>query len=99
MVGVAKVCDVQAIAGSTTMSWSVPTQNVDGTPLTDLSGYRVIYGTSPNNLNQSQSVTGAATTALMLTGLAAGGYYFAAVTVNSAGIASAPSGVAAGAVP
>jgi|GEM_PF-4548437 len=29
-----------------------PTQNTDGSPLTDLSGYIVYYGTSPDTLNQ-----------------------------------------------
>ena len=30
--------------GSVTLSWQAPTTNADGTPLTDLAGYRVYYG-------------------------------------------------------
>ena len=32
---------------STTVSWTLPTQNTDGTPLTDLTGYILQYGTDP----------------------------------------------------
>jgi hypothetical protein len=34
-----------AISGQATLSWDPPTTNVDGTPLTDLAGYKVYYGT------------------------------------------------------
>jgi len=30
--------------GSVTLAWQAPTDNEDGTPLTDLAGYRVYYG-------------------------------------------------------
>jgi ABC-type oligopeptide transport system substrate-binding subunit len=33
--------------GSATLSWSAPTTNADGTPLTSLGGYKVYYGTTP----------------------------------------------------
>ena len=36
-----------AWAGTAVLSWEAPTTNADGTPLTDLAGYRVHYGTSP----------------------------------------------------
>jgi len=34
-----------AMAASVTLSWTAPTTNEDGTPLTDLGGYRLYYGT------------------------------------------------------
>src|SRR3990172_852261 len=34
------------IAGSATLTWDPPTTNVDQTPLTDLAGYKVYYGTT-----------------------------------------------------
>ena len=36
---------------SITLSWNTPTENTDGSPYTDSSGYRVYYnqGTDPNN--------------------------------------------------
>ena len=34
---------------SATLTWDAPTTNADGTPLTDLAGYKIYYGTSPGN--------------------------------------------------
>src|SRR5580698_8272340 len=31
--------------GSATLSWTVPTENTNGTPLTNLAGYHIYYGT------------------------------------------------------
>lgn len=36
-------------AGSITLSWNPPTTNEDGSPLTDLAGYKIYYGTSSRN--------------------------------------------------
>ncbi|MEQ8205986.1 MAG: putative Ig domain-containing protein, partial [Woeseia sp.] len=35
--------------GLVNLSWTPPTQNTDGTALTNLSGYRIYYGTAPGN--------------------------------------------------
>jgi hypothetical protein len=37
--------------GSATVSLTPPAQNTDGSPLTDLAGMRVYYGTSSSSLN------------------------------------------------
>ena len=84
---------------SAAVSWSVPLLNTDGSPLTDVSGYRVYYGTSPTNLAQSIPVSGAGVTSYVVTGLAAGTYYFAVATINSTGMASAVSNAASRSVP
>jgi len=44
------------LAGDATLSWDAPTTNEDGTPLTDLAGYKVYYGTSSGNYSQSIDV-------------------------------------------
>lgn len=36
----------EASAAETTLNWQAPTQNVDGSPLTDLAGYLVYFGSS-----------------------------------------------------
>jgi len=36
-----------ATAGEASLSWDPPTTNTDGSPLTDLGGFMVYYGTSP----------------------------------------------------
>ena len=84
---------------SATISWSVPLLNTDGTSLTDVSGYGVHYGTSPTNLAQSISVSGAGVTSHVVSGLAPGTYYFALTTLNSNQVSSALSNVASKTVP
>ena len=41
----------QIAEGSATLSWMPPTENADGSALTDLAGYRIYYGRNPNTLN------------------------------------------------
>jgi hypothetical protein len=43
-------------AGNVTLSWVHPTQNSDGTPLTDLAGYIVYSGTESDNYSYSIDV-------------------------------------------
>lgn len=80
-----------APVGSATITWSIPTSNVSGAALIDIDGYRIHYGTSAANLNQSAYASGAGSTSYVVNGLAPGTYYFAVATVNSIGIASSPS--------
>jgi hypothetical protein len=77
----------------------VPVLNTDGTSLTGVTGYRVYYGQSPNDLSQSILVPGVSTTSRVVTGLTAGTYYFAVATLNSSGEESEPSNAASKTVP
>jgi hypothetical protein len=70
------------------LTWAAPTRNVDGTTLTNLSGYKIYYGNAPGNYPQSVSVSGASTTTWTLS-LAPGTYYFAMSAVDSTGAESA----------
>lgn len=69
--------------GSATINWTAPTQNVDGTPITNLTGYRVVYGTSATSLVQSVVVNNPAATSTVITALPAGTWYFAVRAINS----------------
>lgn len=82
-----------------TVSWVVPSTNVDGTPLTDLAGFRVHYGTSPGALSRTLDVSGASTTSADVAGLSSGTWYFAVGAINNAGIESDPTNVAARTIP
>src|SRR5690606_15761687 len=42
---------VQSQPRNATLSWVAPTQNTDGTTLTNLAGYRIHYGSSPSVLS------------------------------------------------
>lgn len=79
---------VLAANGTAALSWTAPTQNTDGTPLTNLAGFRVQYGTSQTALDQSVSVTNAATTARTITALPAGTWYFGVRAVTTQGVES-----------
>jgi len=74
---------------SAALSWTAPTQNVDGSALTNLSGYKVYWGSSPRTYSSSASVSGGATT--FTTNLAPGTWYFAVTAVDSTGAESAKS--------
>jgi hypothetical protein len=48
--------------GSATLSWTIPTDNTNGTPATNLAGFHIYYGTSPGALNSVITVPGTSTT-------------------------------------
>jgi hypothetical protein len=77
--------------GVAEISWAAPTQNTDGTPLTDLAGYEIHYGQSPSALTEVESVSTAGTTTYVIDGLARGSWYFSVVARNSRGLTSPPS--------
>jgi hypothetical protein len=83
-----------AIIGTASLSWLAPTQNTDGSPLTDLAGYRVYYGTSSSNMSQAVSISTVATTSYVVGSLGAGTWYFAVRSFNAAGVESESSNLA-----
>ena len=85
--------------GTATLTWIAPTQNTNGTPLTNLAGYHIYYGTSPNNLASSVQIADANTTSYTINGLAAGTWYFSINAYTSAGVESAISNVASKTIP
>ena len=85
---------VATATGSATLSWMPPTQNNDGTPLADLSGYRIYWGTSQNNLSQAVTLTNPGLTSYVVGQLTPATWYFATTALNSNGIESGLSNVA-----
>jgi fibronectin type III domain protein len=79
--------------GSATLSWIAPTQNTDGTPITNLAGYHIYYGVSASQLTTTITVSDVTETSYVVGGLAPGTYYFAVVAYNSAGMDSPESNV------
>ncbi len=76
---------VASATGSAVLTWTMPTQNTDGSPLTDLTGYRVYYGTNPASLASSVSIASGTTTTTipnLPTGVT---YYFAIASVSVSG--------------
>lgn len=86
---------VLAVAsGSATLSWTPPTQNTNGTPLTNLAGYRVYWGGSAGNYTSSVALNTAGVSSYVVENLAPGTYYFAVTAVNSSGVESTFSNAA-----
>lgn len=79
--------------GTATVSWVAPTQNTDGTALTDLAGFNIYYGISSSSLTQKIQVQGPGTTNYVVTGLSTGTWYFAVSSVATDGAESAYSAV------
>lgn len=76
-----------SVVGTANFSWIAPTQNTDGSPLTDLDHYVVYRGTSASNLVSLQSVAADVTT-FSDSGLPMGTYYYAFTSVNKLGVES-----------
>lgn len=80
-------------SGTATVKWVAPTENSDGTALTNLAGYTIYYGTSASTLSQAQTVqvSNPAALSYTVTGLPAGTWYFAVSSYTTTGQASALS--------
>jgi Putative Ig domain len=89
----------QAASGSATLNWSAPTQNTNGTPLTNLAGFHIYYGTSAGNLNQTVQVANPGLTTYVLSNLAAGTWYFSINAYSTTGAESVISNIASDAIP
>jgi len=85
--------------GSATLSWTPPTQNDDGSTLSDLAGYRIQYGTSSGALTQTIQVANPTVATYVVNGLASGTWFFAVRAYNAAGAESANSNIASKTIP
>ena len=79
--------------GSSLVSWTAPTMNADNSALTNLAGFKVVFGNSATTLTQSVAVNDPKATSVTIPALAAGTWYFAVRAVNALQIESADSPV------
>ena len=79
--------------GTVTLTWIAPTDNTNGSAVTDLAGYHIHYGTSQDNMTQVIDLASAGTTECEVSGLAPGTYYFAISAYTAVGTESAESDV------
>jgi hypothetical protein len=82
--------------GSATLDWTPPTENSDGSPLTDLAGYKIYYGTSPGNYPNQITINNPGLTTYIVDNLPANTYYFVMTAFNSTSVESGYSGMATG---
>jgi Putative Ig domain len=81
----------QIALGTATISWNPPTENSDGSALTDLAGYRIYYGRDSNNLDRSIALSNPGLTRYVVENLSQARWYFSMTSVNSGGMESARS--------
>jgi hypothetical protein len=77
---------------SLTFNWVAPTQNSNGSPLTNLAGYKIHYGTSSQDYTEVVALNNPSLDRYVLDSLPKGTYYFAITAYNSAGVESSLSG-------
>jgi hypothetical protein len=85
---------LQVSVGTASVSWTPPTTNTDGSTLTDLAGYRIAYGRSADDLDQSVVVNNPGLVSYTIDNLSVGRWYFAVYALNQAGVESDVSNVA-----
>jgi hypothetical protein len=88
---------VHAVAtGSATLSWLPPTTNSDGSPLTNLAGYKIYWGNSEDSFPNSVTLNNPGLTRYVVTELVPGTWFFVATALNGIGAESAFSSPASG---
>jgi hypothetical protein len=83
----------QIATGAATLSWNPPTQNTNGTALTNLAGYRIAYGNTAGALTQSVQIANPGLTSYVLGNLSPGTYYFGVKAYTGAGQESTISNI------
>jgi hypothetical protein len=85
---------VGTATGSATLSWTPPTQNTDGSPLTNLAGYKVYWGTAQGSYSNSVTVSNPGLATYVVDQLTPATWYFTVTAINAAGVESGFSNVA-----
>ena len=72
-------------ANSVTVSWQAPTENNNGSVLSNLSGFKIYYGGASGDYSSKVDVSNSGLTSYVVQNLPAGEYFFAVSAYNSAG--------------
>lgn len=74
--------------GDITLNWMPPTENTNGSTLTNLAGYNIHYGTASGDYTQTVTVSNPGIATYVVDDLTPGTYYFSVGAVNSQGVES-----------
>ncbi len=74
---------------SVMLSWDAPTTNEDGSPLTDLAGYKTYYG--PYSGSYTQSINVGNNKQIMIDNLSSGPWCFAITAYDTSALSPLPS--------
>jgi hypothetical protein len=80
--------------GSASLSWTPPTRNTDGSTLSNLSGYRIYYGTSSSSMTRTVQLNNPSLSSYVIENLSPATYYFAVKSLTSTGAESSLSNTA-----
>ena len=83
--------DIQVVAtaaGSTTLSWTPPTRNEDGSALNDLAGYKVYWGMSQDDYANSATIANPGLSSFVVNQLTPARWYFVVTAYSSTGAES-----------
>ena len=83
------VAAVVTSTGTATLSWLPPTENTDGSVLTDLAGYKIYYGTTAGSYTSVITVNNPGISSYVVDNLPGGNTYFFVITsVTTSGMES-----------
>ncbi len=88
------VAVTETASGSATLSWTPPTENTNGSALTNLAGYWINYGTSAGSLSEKVQIDNPGIVTYVLSNLSPGTWYFSITAYTASNVQSAPSAVA-----
>ena len=71
--------------GSASLSWVAPTQNEDGSELTDLAGFKVYYGTAIDSMDSVETISNPSVTTYLVENLHAGTWFFKVLAFDTSG--------------
>jgi hypothetical protein len=89
----------QVSNGNAALTWTPVTKNTNGTVLTDLAGYRVHYGTSPNGMSTVVTLANPSLTNYLVSNLSSGTWYFGLTAYTAIGIESSLSNIGQKTIP
>jgi hypothetical protein len=81
----------QSSLGAASLSWQPPTTRTDGSPLTNLDGFRIRYGTAVGSYPNLVEVTNEGLTSAVVSNLPPATYYFVVSAYDTTGAESANS--------
>jgi hypothetical protein len=85
--------DAGATTGTATLSWTAPTQDTNGSPITNLAGYNLHYGKTSTTMTNVIAVNDPASASYVIRNLAPGTWFFAVVAYNTQAVESTFSNV------
>jgi hypothetical protein len=85
---------VGTASGTAMLSWTPPTQNSDGSALTDLASYRVYFGTQSGSFANSVTVNNPGLASFVIDQLTPATWHFVVTAVNASGVESRLSNAA-----